>query len=320
MRKRQDHNTNTAFIDIICCGFGAVVLLLILLETGSIGTSEVLESGKDQGGLIRQLQQQLFDIRGQILDHKSQLNAKREQLSRYLKNLALLRGQRESLALQVSQSNAQKSERQRQISDLKLAVQMLTEEMKRLELLQDNSYIAGVPVDSEYIIFIIDTSGSMTSVAWQRVLREVNDILDVYPQVKGIQVMNDMGEYMFRHHTNSWLPDNVSMREKIITTLQNWHPFSNSSPVEGITYAIRTFYDPKKKISLYVFGDDFSGNINSVVQTIASLNKKSTSGESLVRIHTMGFPVGRVNGRFATLMRRLAEQNAGAFIGLNSTK
>ena len=26
--------------------------------------------------------------------------------------------------------------------------------------------------------------------------------------------------------------------------LRNWNVFSNSSPVEGITAAIRTFYDP----------------------------------------------------------------------------
>ena len=36
-------------------------------------------------------------------------------------------------------------------------------------------------------------------------------------------------------------PDSPQMRETIVNTLENWAPFSNSSPVEGIEAAIRTF-------------------------------------------------------------------------------
>ena len=47
-----------------------------------------------------------------------------------------------------------------------------------------------------------------------------------------------------------------------------------SSPVEGVQKAIRSFYDPKKKISLYVMGDDFKGIIRRVVRTIDRLNRE----------------------------------------------
>ena len=60
-----------------------------------------------------------------------------------------------------------------------------------------NQLIGGIPVDSS-IIFIIDTSGSMFSYAWQRMLGEMDATLNIYPNVKGIQVMNDMGNYLFR--------------------------------------------------------------------------------------------------------------------------
>jgi hypothetical protein len=36
--------------------------------------------------------------------------------------------------------------------------------------------------------------------------------------------------------------------------------FSNSSPVEGIEAAIRAFAAPDRKVSLYVLGDEFTGN------------------------------------------------------------
>ncbi|GAG30524.1 unnamed protein product, partial [marine sediment metagenome] len=51
--------------------------------------------------------------------------------------------------------------------------------------------IGGIPVDSEYIIFIIDTSGSMHNYAWSMVRKKMEEILEIYPKVKGIQVMNN---------------------------------------------------------------------------------------------------------------------------------
>src|SRR5690606_25835144 len=128
-------------------------------------------------------------------------------------------------------------------------------------------------VDSEYIIFIIDTSGSMFQNAWQRVMQEMQNVLNIYPEVKGIQIMNDMGEYMSPSYRGEWIPDTAGRRDAIMDRLRNWNAFSNSSPVEGIQNAIRTFYDPNKKISLYVFGDDLQPNasIEEVANTIDRL-------------------------------------------------
>ena len=62
-------------------------------------------------------------------------------------------------------------------------------------------------------------------------------------------------------------------------TLRNWNVFSNSSPVEGITQAIQTFQDPAKKISIYVFGDEFTGaSIAKVIETVDRINRKDADG------------------------------------------
>ena len=77
----------------------------------------------------------------------------------------------------------------------------------------------------------------------------------------------------------------------MMDNLRNWNVFSNSSPVEGITAAIRTFYDPSKKISVYVFGDEFTGqSIAQVVDTVERINREDANGDRLVRIHAVGFP------------------------------
>jgi hypothetical protein len=212
---------------------------------------------------------------------------------------------------------------------LRLALQVLTEEMERL-LPQDrvrNQLIGGVPVDSEYVIFVIDTSGSMQMAGWRRLQTEMINILDIYPKVKGIQVMNDMGQYMFPDSRRSWIKDSPSTRRRIIGTLETWAPFSNSSPVEGINAAIQTYYRPDRKISIYTLGDDFSGrSIRAVVKAVENLNQAHSGADRLVRIHAIGFPVHFSPGRtpseaaikFAALMRELSYNNGGTFIGLTS--
>jgi hypothetical protein len=168
----------------------------------------------------------------------------------------------------------------------------------------------------------------MQRFAWSLVRRKMAEVLDIYPGVKGIQVMNDMGDYMFSQYSGRWIPDSPARRRSILKRLATWKPFSNSSPVEGITSAVRRFYAPDKKISLYVFGDDFSrGSIQEVVDTVDQINKSLRGGERRVRIHAVGFPVlfaqpaAEMNvARFAALMRRLAEDNNGSFVGLNSLR
>jgi hypothetical protein len=117
------------------------------------------------------------------------------------------------------------------------------------------------------------------------------------------------------------------MREEIITTLGNWAPFSNSSPVEGINAAIQTFYKSGRKISIYTLGDDFQGRtIRNVVRAVDKLNRAHLGADRLVRIHAIGFPVHFARGgapsasaiKFAALMRELSYNNGGTFIGLNS--
>ena len=210
------------------------------------------------------------------------------------------------------------------------ARQELTEEMERLladyQKAQDDTTIGGIPVDSEYVIFIIDTSGSMHSYAWPLVLQKVTETLDVYPRLKGIQVMNDMGNYMFSQYANEWIPDTGVRRRAIIERLQTWSPFSNSSPVEGITKAIATFYRPDRKISLYVFGDEFTGrSIQQVIDVVDKINREDADGNRLVRIHAVGFPVmfaqpprfQETGIKFAILMRELCKRNGGTFVALN---
>jgi len=323
---------NLSFLDVVSCGFGAIILLLVIVK---ISEPHVIEQlAVDLSGLVARLEAELHEIRGETTVLNRELTAKQEQLSVEREKLARLKGDRSEIRGQYA---ATRNEHEAQTiikGQLASAKQDLTAEMRRLlgsgyQRRKLTATIGGVPVDSEYIIFIIDTSGSMQQNAWRLVLKKVSEVLDIYPQVKGIQVMNDMGDYMFSTYQGRWIPDSPARRKSIIKRLAGWRPFSNSSPVEGIEAAIRRFHAQDRRISLYVFGDDFArGSIQSVVDTVASLNRADQSGKRRVRIHTVGFPVlfGVGNGipvnamRYAALMRKLAETNGGSFVGLNSTR
>ena len=324
-QRRASQEASISFLDVISCGFGAIVLLLVIAKVGDPAALE--EAENKLRSTVKEYQERLFDVRGESVVLNEQLKSRKQQLSELIQRVARLKAKLASIekqSVQISQSEAREKEQ------LQLVMQVLSEEMERLlgpEFKQQNKLIGGIPVDSDYIIFVIDTSGSMQVAAWEKVKKEMINILDIYPDVKGLQVLNDMGQYMFSAYRGRWIPDSPAMRETIITTLNNWAPFSNSSPVEGINAAIQTFYKADRKISIYTLGDDFQGrSIRNIVKAIDKLNQAHRGADRLVRIHAIGFPVHFPRGgtpsasaiRFAALMRELSYNNGGTFIGLNS--
>ena len=321
-KRRGSTEVSVSFLDIISCGFGAIVLLLIIAPVGDPVALKEAEQGLQQ--IVRELTTELFDTRGEAVVLNDRLKSRKEQLSELEERVARLKAQ---LAAVDKQSKEIAQSRIVEEEQLRLALQVLTEEMERLapQSSVSDQLVGGLPVDSEYIIFVIDTSGSMQMAAWRRLQKEMIHILDMYPTVKGIQVMNDMGQYMFGDTRRAWMKDNPQTRRRIVRELNSWAPFSNSSPVEGITKAIQTFYRKGRKISIYTLGDDFSGrSIRAVVKAVDDLNQANRGSDRLVRVHAIGFPVHFVPGRtpseaaikFAALMRELSYSNGGTFIGL----
>ncbi len=321
-RRRGAMEASVSFLDVISCGFGAIVLLLIIAPVGD--PTDLEESEQHLQTIVREMSEKLFDIRGEAVVLSENLKSRKEQLSELEQRVARLKA---TLASVEKQSDEVAQSIIVEEVQLRLALQVLTEEMERLVPRDSvkNQLIGGIPVDSEYVIFVIDTSGSMQMAAWRRLQTEMLNILNIYPAVKGIQVMNDMGQYMFSDTRRAWMRDSEATRRRIINALETWTPFSNSSPVEGINAAIQTFYQPGRKISIYTLGDDFSGrSIRAVVKAVDNLNQADSGSERLVRIHALGFPVHFTPGRtpsasavkFAALMRELSYNNGGTFIGL----
>lgn len=327
-KKRGIEQSGLSFMDVICCGFGAIVLLLVI--TKIIKPSDVATIEQTKSASVTALQQELAAIDNSRARIRKKLPIAEQQNQITARELAALQKALEQTKNALRNSKQQLKINQTLAAKSEAASATLKQSLASLptEHTEAKNQIAGIPLDGEYIIFIIDTSGSMRGGAWDLMVKTMQQILDVYAKVKGIQIMSDMGEYLYTTYKGSWIPDTPARRTAIIRRLRSWDTFSNSSPVEGIEQAISTYYKQNTNTAIYILGDELAGgSIEEVLDIVDKLNGGSKPRQERIRIHAIGFPVQfyskvpSVTGvRFATLMRELTHRNKGAFVGLPSSR
>ena len=88
-RKRGEADSfSVSFLDVAACGFGAMIILLMITKSGEPISIEFVDSPPE--GAIIELQEQLFAIRGETTIFNRDLNAKQEQLSAMKDRIARL--------------------------------------------------------------------------------------------------------------------------------------------------------------------------------------------------------------------------------------
>ncbi len=295
-----------AFLDIITCGFGAVILLLIISKPGlnevvavprapAPDATQAAARAAERVARLR-TQWEALQARDDAPDRHADLDRKVAMADQRLK---ALQGRNEGL------------------EQVKASLRRATLRV-RAPVSERDPEVGGIPVDSEYVIFIIDTSGSMQGI-WPRVMETMGHVLDIHPKVRGFQVLNDNGDYLIGAYKKKWIPDTPRRRKSIMDVVRNWKAFSNSSPVEGLRAALRAYAKQKDTVAIYVFGDDYSGNTYDEVMTaLSKFNTDRLTGRRKVRIHAVGFfPVAHGGGlQYATLMRAVTQANNGAFLAL----
>lgn len=305
-----------SFMDCICCGFGAVILLYVIIQGRHPTVIE--EIVEDLSSLLEERENQLFEIRGETTILNRELKGIQEQLSENKEKLARLQGDLSHIRGEFAASKEMKNAVIRQRDELLVVRQRLERELAVAAETPD-APIGGVPVDSEYIVFVIDTSGSMRMM-WDYLVNTMDQILNAYPTVKGIQVLDADGTYLFGSEQGRWMQDSQSNRARILRAVRSWGSYSGSNPAPGILRAIHDLKDPAKKIGLYIFGDDFVlGSTDDLRGFVNRANPPDAKGDRPIRIHCMGFPtvVQSVTGSgFANSMRQISQENGGSFVGL----
>lgn len=332
IRRRLPQTFSLSFLDCICCGFGAIILIFVL----TIGSreKEKLETLLDlQHDLAKQMEE-LTKLQKKREDH--------EQAQRQISNqvVAARKTQADVLAMideLQNQLQKQKSGMQAllvEMDELKKNVAARQKEPELKLLPEVKPTPVGLPTDNNYVAVVIDTSGSMRDPThgglWPIVIRKVDELLDSYPQLKGLQLIDGDGRFiMGRPGTGSdgWIADSPEVRERIKRYLRRYDQDSISNPVPGIYNAIRYLHDkenPEMKMAIYVFGDEFIDVADPVIRRLDELNPADENGKRKVVINAIGFPttirytfsMGNTGLKFANLMRTVTYQHGGAFIAL----
>ncbi len=90
-RQRRDLSVfSLSVLDCICCGFGAVILLFVISKVSQPLILEQVQN--DLSGLVAELEEQVHEIRGEVVVLNRELLGKREQISKTKVQIARLQG------------------------------------------------------------------------------------------------------------------------------------------------------------------------------------------------------------------------------------
>ena len=299
-----------SFLDVVSCGFGAVILLVLISDFSEAVTPQLQVQTET---LLRDIlaAQTVADTLQSELAQRQGEAAARETL------LAKLRAAAEAVRQSVKTSTDENKTLDKNLAGLTLVEQSIKRATVQQETAEDSDEeVGGIPVDSDYVVFIVDTSGSMRQI-WGRVTRELENVVTIHPKIKGFQILNDNGAHLLSGYAGRWLPDTPRRRRSVIRLFRTWNSTSNSSPVEGLHVALQRYAKPGVKLSIYIFGDDYTGgSYDPVIEALARLNTNTGTGERLAKVHAVGFVSPHTTDRFPTLMRELTRQNGGTFIAL----
>lgn len=335
IRRRQTEIFSLSFLDCICCGFGAIILIFVI----SIGSRQ-----REQLDVLLALQRALAEQAAALTRiEAAQLDARREQ-QRIAPRLEEARRRQDSLQSMIDQLERslqqEKKGQQALLVDLdELRKEIAARQRKpdhELKLKEVPPAPVGLPVGSNFLAFVVDTSGSMRDPnfggLWPVVIRTIETVLDAYPNVQGIQLIDGDGRFILGRRgsgTAGWLPDTPQTREAIKRTLRRYDQDTVSNPVPGIYNAMRFLYDKENagmRMGIFVFGDEFNSpqSADEVIRRLDELNPANDQGARAVTINAVGFPttiryqfsMGNTGLRFANLMRTVTYLHGGAFIAL----
>lgn len=312
--RRDNQIFSLALLDVVSCGFGAVVLLILISRTGvspepsTVDTAALLGRTFAVEQELRLLDDLLNRERLKLAESLGNNEQARLALQRLATNTAAALAQEDALAASTDTLEQRGDELDRTI------------QLSRDDAERRDEEVGGIPVDSDYVIFVIDTSSSMRRI-WSSVTRELDAILTIHPTVSGFQVINDNGVYLFPGTRGTWLADTPARRAQAFARIRGWGANSNSSPLEGMSEALSRYGAPTASrggsLALYVLGDDYSGdNYDRDLALINQLNRDRSSGARLARIHALGFLDPNRAKKFSTLLREVAMRNDGTFLAI----
>ncbi len=276
MKRRKVNIFSLSFLDCICCGLGAVILLFVLVNArGAVRRDTITRDLKAQ---VNRLEKAVLEQRKQLIEARNVLDETRRELvttqgaSRRV--IEVLRKRKTELAEYDKETLATTAHVNRLKADLK----SLEEEVKRLragarrqaeqgERLRpfpgtgDRQYLTDLKVGGRHLLILVDASASMLdetivqivrrsfmspgrkvrSAKWQRVVATVDWLTTQLPPKSRFQVMafNEKAFMPAKAQSGDWLDaGSVDQLERAVKAVRNLVPEKGTSLINAFKAAM----------------------------------------------------------------------------------
>ncbi|MCC5887142.1 MAG: VWA domain-containing protein [Gammaproteobacteria bacterium] len=267
-RKRQFNVFSLSFLDIMSCGFGAVILFFMIISAQiAVETDET----------VREDSAEIERLEARVSASGRQLNRLREALAGAIENRASTRAEAEELSAAVREAEARMSERQRTEIERREELRRLQEELRQLQAETqqlaeeamtreeagrqiraltgdgDRAYLTGMRMGGDRILILVDVSTSMldetlvnvirrrnmpferkvSSDKWQRVLATIDWLTAQIPPTSQFQVylFNDQARPLIEGTEGTWLSasEQVGRLDEAVEKTRTLDPGGGSS-------------------------------------------------------------------------------------------
>lgn len=238
-KKRREEGFNLAFLDVMACGLGAVILILILVKF-SANTDIPVEE-------LERLQQELAASQQQATELEQSLQEEADSIALQAARLEDIEARIQQLLIEQESVSQALQDEIAVIADLEDAIAaagpLVADDPLAIEGAGEESYLIGLKVQGERIGILLDMSASMTEEAlievikrkvgndqvkqagpkWQRTLRILNWLLARLPKNTELSVVayNDTSKVLAASidpEQNNALSDIVTQASQLVPT------------------------------------------------------------------------------------------------------
>lgn len=311
MKREKNNPFSMSFLDVMACGFGALVLILLLSNFNEADS----QNGTNSFSFL--------DALSEIVSIQDSLS---EEIS---KNSSL---EKDLLSAEKKLSDLEKKLQETNL-EMALLEDSLAKNKKERSRITTATEAGGIRIDSDYVVFIVDTSGSMKTCGnWARVINEFRILLDAFPKIKGFQIMKDNGDYIYPTG-KTWIEDNKFNRQQMISALARADLTSDSNPIPAIKRSLSLYADGISKVGIFVIGDELLITDGSrPAESFDEIENLNTTlfGKKKARINALGFLTGGIeankfnpeckivfeesNKSFFNFLRELTSRNDGTLV------
>ncbi len=330
LRRREAEMFSLSFLDCICCGFGAIILLLVLTD---VDQPVVIERATaSMNGQILKLQEELFALRGETDELHRELQGRITELREQSTRLVRLQADLSNVQGEYAASSSEAQVAGIVENELVAAYQELTAEMERLQNQprpRNRAGRGGRHSHRQRIRGVRDRHLRQhgEQPLGSRPPQIMNEALDIYPRLKGLQVINDQGRYMFEDlRRASGSPTATRCASASASACLTGRPSAAPIRCRASSWrcgSIRTagparqhLRDRRRVHRRLHAGRRRSASPSSMPRTASGRARASTPSASPQGAGMAPF----TNMQFSALMRVVTAQNGGTFVGITSEK